>query len=60
MIAFTSASASDLDGIVELLIECGLPHADDHQHVAGAIVAEDGSRWIGSVALEAYGRSGLL
>jgi len=58
--AFHFARATDLDAIVDLLGECGLPYQDIHHHVAGLILAKDGGRIIGSVALEAYAEAGLL
>jgi len=58
--SFDFARAEDLNAAADLLGECGLPYQDIHHHVAGLILAKEGSRIVGSVACEAYADVGLL
>jgi len=58
--SFSFASSEDLEAVVDLLRECGLPHEDIHKHLSGLIVAKHDGRLIGTIALEAYNDVGLL
>jgi amino-acid N-acetyltransferase len=59
-IAYGFAAAGDLVAIRALLADCGLPGEDLEQVAGHCIAAKLGSEVVGSVALEPYGRSGLL
>jgi amino-acid N-acetyltransferase len=54
------ARADDLPAIVSLLEHSGLPHAEIERHLGAAVVARDGTRLVGSAAVELYGPAGLL
>jgi len=53
-------SAEDLEAVVHLLRECGLPYHDIGQHLSGMIVAKHDGRLVGTIALEVYKEFGLL
>ncbi len=59
-ITYGFATAGDLAAIRALLVDCGLPSEDLEQVAGHCIAAKLGSEVVGSVALEPYGRSGLL
>ena len=58
--SFFFASPEDLEAVVHLLGECGLPHEDIGKHLPGLIVARHYGRLIGTIALEVYKEVGLL
>jgi len=59
-ISFSLASADDLAAGVGLLRDCGLPHEDIGEHLSDLIAAKQGETLIGTVALQACDRVGLL
>ena len=59
-VTFCPAHAEDLDSIVGLLSDCGLPHEDIPLHVSDMILVKKGDQLIGTVGLEAYNGDGLL
>lgn len=59
-IRYETASAADLTAIGALLGEVGLPRADVDPALQHFIVARDGARIVGCVALEPYGDAALL
>jgi amino-acid N-acetyltransferase len=59
-IAIAAATAADLPHILALLGRARLPPDGLAEHLASALVARDGDRIIGSVALEVHGQVGLL
>ena len=54
------ARPGDLEPILALLSECGLPAAGVADHLADFWVAREGDELAGSVGLEDYGAHGLL
>jgi amino-acid N-acetyltransferase len=60
VITIEAARAHDLDGLQELLAGAGLPTAGFTDQFGAALVARDGERLAGCVALELYGREALL
>jgi amino-acid N-acetyltransferase len=54
------AHPDDLPAIVSLLEHSGLPRAEIEQHLDAAVVVRDGTRLVGSAAVELYGAAGLL
>ena len=54
------AGAEDLDGVLQLLRESGLPIDGLADHLATTLVIRDGARIVGSAALEVYGDGALL
>ena len=54
------AAPGDLLAILELLDRSKLPRAGLDAHVATTLVAKDGTRLVGTAALELYGASALL
>ncbi len=55
-----AARPADWPGVVALLEAANLPAAGLEEHLAGALVARDGGRIVGSVALELYEPDALL
>lgn len=55
-----SAAESDLVAIFDLLMTNGLPVEGVEKHLAGFILALDGSALAGCAGLEAHGQAGLL
>ncbi|HYK82031.1 MAG TPA: arsenic resistance N-acetyltransferase ArsN2 [Gemmatimonadales bacterium] len=56
----TAATPADLPAVFELLERSGLPRAGLAAHVAGALVAREGARIVGTAAVELYGKAALL
>lgn len=59
-LAITPASAADVPSIVALLERCQLPTAGWRDHLETTLVAREGGRIVGSIALELYGEAALL
>jgi amino-acid N-acetyltransferase len=58
--SFSFAGVEDLDAVILLLQGCGLPHVDIQRHLSGLIIAKQGDRLVGTVALEPYAGTALL
>lgn len=54
------ATAANLDTVLRLLVESGLPVADLDQHIEAFILAKSLGSVVGTVGLEVYGELGLL
>jgi L-amino acid N-acyltransferase YncA len=55
-----TAQPGDMPAILALLDSCALPRDGLREHVATTLVAHDGKRLVGCVALELYGKAALL
>lgn len=60
LVSIDPASPPEWPGILALLTASALPTQGLEDHLATTLVARDGSRVVGSVALELYGRDALL
>jgi amino-acid N-acetyltransferase len=56
----SAAAPPDLPAVLDLLERSQLPSAGLADHVASTLVARDGVRIVGTVALELYGQAALL
>jgi amino-acid N-acetyltransferase len=59
-LTFSFATLSDATVVQRLLLNCGLPNEDVHQHLDHFIVAKDGDQLAGVIGLQLLGRTGLL
>jgi len=60
LLQIDAARPEDLDGLLAMLAAAGLPNAGLAAHLGEALVARDGGRLAGGVALELYGEEALL
>ena len=54
------ARQTDLDQVLRLLADNGLPSEGVSDHIGTFVVAEDGFKVVGTAGLELYGRFALL
>lgn len=59
-VSFSRAGATDLSAVRSLLVDCGLPADDVHEHIEHFTVAKDGDDLVGVIGLEPLGRYALL
>jgi N-acetylglutamate synthase-like GNAT family acetyltransferase len=57
---FSFATDSDATAVRRLLLNCGLPDQDVHEHLEDFIVAKDNHELVGMIGLQVLGRIGLL
>jgi amino-acid N-acetyltransferase len=59
-LVFRFATQADAPAVRQLLLDCGLPNEDIHEHLDHFVVAERGRELAGVVGLQVLGRIGLL
>jgi amino-acid N-acetyltransferase len=59
-VALSPATPADLPAILDLLARSKLPQVGVADHVGSAMVAREGTRIVGCVAVEVYGAGGLF
>ena len=60
MVTITDGKHADIDAVLAFLTANGLPEAGLREHPDDVLVARDGSRLLGTAALEVYGDHALL